>query len=244
MPIDDYGPPGYDPTGRGPRRRSIEDETLDRLGSQKARNQPNWSDIAKFCSATLVELRKQSTQIKAVVSSVSRSSRELDRVIDSLQTIRAYARRAGGTTPPSQLRDWVGHAPDSTDSTLSRDPVLEQFLRDSRRVERHLAKRSAVADELPPSRTDAILDLAEEILTDERGRPVYYKHLADEIRRRGGPLPESDRSAYETLIRMMNADVQQRFKRPYKRGYYALAKDHPGGPNVGARDSGKGLAAE
>ena len=66
-------------------------------------------------------------------------------------------------------------------------------------------------------------DLAVKILSDLGGEPVHYRELADEVFKQGGDLPEG--SPAPTLNAMMNQD--NRFVRPFRRGYYALRKDHP-----------------
>ena len=75
-------------------------------------------------------------------------------------------------------------------------------------------------------------DLAEKILSDLGGEPMHYRDLADVVFKQGGDLPKG--SPAPTLNAMMNQD--NRFIRPFRRGYYALRKDHPNVKrSVGAR---------
>ena len=87
----------------------------------------------------------------------------------------------------------------------------------------------------PDERTEIILHHAQEVLEEASPKDVHYTTIVDEVRKRGGNLPSNQKSAYDTLIRMMNQDSMGRFKRPKRRGYYALAADHPGAGNIGAR---------
>lgn len=87
----------------------------------------------------------------------------------------------------------------------------------------------------PDERTETILYLAQVVLEEASPKDVHYTTIVDEIRKRGGNLPTNQKSAYDTLIRMMNEDTMGRFKRPKRRGYYALAVDHPNAGNVGTR---------
>lgn len=87
----------------------------------------------------------------------------------------------------------------------------------------------------PDERTETILHIAQVVLEEESPKDVHYTAIVDEVRKRGGNLPSNQKSAYDTLIRMMNQDAMGRFKRPKRRGYYALAADHPGAGNVGSR---------
>lgn len=91
-------------------------------------------------------------------------------------------------------------------------------------------------DTEPSDRTRAVTDMAEQILADESPREIYFKDLANEIRMRNSDLlPALDKSAFDTLNRILNEDPEQRFKRPTRRGHYALARDYPEHENVGAR---------
>lgn len=67
------------------------------------------------------------------------------------------------------------------------------------------------------------MDIAEEILSERNGEHMHYRELTEEVMNRGGELPEG--SPDVALNVMMNRD--SRFIRPFRRGYYALRKDHP-----------------
>jgi len=75
------------------------------------------------------------------------------------------------------------------------------------------------------------LEIAYRIL-DEKGQdPVHYKELADLVKGRGGTLEGSDPAL--TLVSRLVTD--DRFVRPFRRGYYALRKYYPKSKNVGRR---------
>ncbi len=72
-------------------------------------------------------------------------------------------------------------------------------------------------------------------ILDERGQdPIHYKELADLVRRKGGVL-EGSNPALVLVSRLVTDD---RFVRPFRRGYYALRKYYPKAKNVGRRRRG------
>jgi hypothetical protein len=75
------------------------------------------------------------------------------------------------------------------------------------------------------------VEIAYSIL-DQRGQdPVHYKELADLVRQKGGIL-EGSNPALVLVSRLVTDD---RFVRPFRRGYYALRKYYPKAKNVGCR---------
>ena len=82
----------------------------------------------------------------------------------------------------------------------------------------------------------SLLDIAEEVLTERGGEPMYYKDLAQEVQTRGGEL--SGENAANILVARLVSD--NRFVRPVKKGYYALRRDYPDAKNVGARTRRRG----
>ncbi len=76
-----------------------------------------------------------------------------------------------------------------------------------------------------------VCDIADEILTERDGEPMYYKELAQEVIRRGGALYGA--TPWANLTARMVQDA--RFVRPTAKGFYALRRDYPTARNVGAR---------
>ena len=78
---------------------------------------------------------------------------------------------------------------------------------------------------------DSITDLAEKVLQQQPGTPMYYKDLAKEVQRMGGQINGADPPA--TLVARLVLD--DRFVRPTAKGFYGLRADFPTARNVGAR---------
>ena len=78
---------------------------------------------------------------------------------------------------------------------------------------------------------ESITDLAEQILVNQPGKPMYYKELAKEVQRLGGTIAGVNPAA--TLVARLVND--ERFVRPTSKGFYGLRKDFPNARNVGAR---------
>ena len=99
-------------------------------------------------------------------------------------------------------------------------------------------KESQVADIIPQaqhnhanSTPSHICDIAESILEERNGDPMYYKELAQEVIKRGGALYGA--TPWANLTARMVQDP--RFVRPTAKGFYALRSDYPTARNVGAR---------
>ena len=78
---------------------------------------------------------------------------------------------------------------------------------------------------------ESITDLAEKVLLQQPGKPMYYKDLAKEVQRMGGQINGSEPGA--TLVARLVLD--DRFVRPTSKGFYGLRADFPTARNVGAR---------
>lgn len=78
---------------------------------------------------------------------------------------------------------------------------------------------------------ESITDLAEKVLQQQPGKPMYYKDLAKEVQRLGGQIKGNDPPA--TLVARLVLD--DRFVRPTAKGFYGLRADFPTARNVGAR---------
>ena len=114
-------------------------------------------------------------------------------------------------------------------------------------VQRRLEHVRALLDEkASPATTDAmtqtqqdysassrsnVCNIAESILGERNGDPMYYKELAQEVIRRGGDLYGA--TPWANLTARMVQDA--RFVRPTAKGFYALRRDYPNARNVGAR---------
>ena len=82
--------------------------------------------------------------------------------------------------------------------------------------------------------TPSVTSIAKEILSEQPGdppTPMYYKDLAREVEKRGGKLYGNNPA--QMLVAKLVRDED--FVRPEHKGYYALTKDYPKAPNVGAR---------
>ena len=82
--------------------------------------------------------------------------------------------------------------------------------------------------------TPSVTSIAKEILSEQPGdppTPMYYKDLAREVLNRGGDLYGNNPP--QMLVAQLVRDED--FVRPEHKGYYALTKDYPKAPNVGAR---------
>ena len=78
---------------------------------------------------------------------------------------------------------------------------------------------------------DSITNLAEKVLLQQPGKPMYYKELTKEVQRLGGQINGADPAA--TLVARLVND--ERFVRPTAKGFYGLRADFPTARNVGAR---------
>ncbi len=84
--------------------------------------------------------------------------------------------------------------------------------------------------------TSAQAELAAKILDEQGKEPMHYRTLAEEVQRRGGDLRGQDPTA--TLNALLSRD--ERFVRPFRRGYYSLRKHYPNlKRSVGARRRGR-----
>lgn len=84
-----------------------------------------------------------------------------------------------------------------------------------------------------------LLDMAVEVLREQKSEPMHYRDLADELMRRGAVIRGKDPAA--SLVARMTQDDNQRaeserrFVRPVSKGFYALREDYPNARNVGAK---------
>lgn len=75
------------------------------------------------------------------------------------------------------------------------------------------------------------LEIAYAILEERGGEPMYYRELAELVRQKGGELEGSDPAM--TLVSRLVTD--DRFIRPFRRGWYALRAHYPKTKSVGRR---------
>lgn len=87
--------------------------------------------------------------------------------------------------------------------------------------------------------TDPV-EIAYRYLEEHGTEPVHYRELADIVRERGGELVGADPAI--TLVSRLVAD--NRFVRPFRRGWYALRMYYPKARSVGARKKRKGKSAD
>ena len=74
-------------------------------------------------------------------------------------------------------------------------------------------------------------DAAFQLLLENGGEPSYYRDLANLIQEKGVILGGSNPA--QTLVSVLVND--ERFVRPFRRGWYALRLHYPKAQNVGAR---------
>lgn len=79
------------------------------------------------------------------------------------------------------------------------------------------------------------VELAYTILEEHGTEPIHYRELADLVKQRGGDLEGSDPAM--TLVSRLVAD--DRFVRPFRRGWYALRVHYPNVRSVGLRKKKK-----
>jgi hypothetical protein len=77
------------------------------------------------------------------------------------------------------------------------------------------------------------IEIAYRILEEKGPDPVHYRELADLVKQRGGSLQGSN-PALALISRLV---LDDRFVRPFRRGWYALRKYYPKSKNVGRRRS-------
>lgn len=82
--------------------------------------------------------------------------------------------------------------------------------------------------------TDPI-EIAREVLEEHGTEPIHYRKLADLVKERGGQLEGTDPAM--TLVSRLVAD--ERFVRPFRRGWYALRVHYPKVKSVGSRKKRK-----
>jgi hypothetical protein len=75
------------------------------------------------------------------------------------------------------------------------------------------------------------LEIAYSILEERGAEPIYYRELAELVRQKGGELEGADPAM--TLVSRLVTD--DRFIRPFRRGWYALRAHYPKGRSVGRR---------
>jgi hypothetical protein len=75
------------------------------------------------------------------------------------------------------------------------------------------------------------LEIAHSVLEESGADPIHYKELAKIVIERGGEIPGVDPA--QTLVSRLVKD--ERFVRPFRRGWYALRLHHPKAKNIGAR---------
>ena len=75
------------------------------------------------------------------------------------------------------------------------------------------------------------LEIAYALLEERGAEPMYYRELAELVRQKGGDLEGSDPAM--TLISKLVTD--DRFVRPFRRGWYALRAHYPKARSVGRR---------
>ncbi|MGA2769167.1 MAG: hypothetical protein ABSF24_12785 [Candidatus Bathyarchaeia archaeon] len=81
----------------------------------------------------------------------------------------------------------------------------------------------------PETQPSDPVEIARQILQENGGKPIHYRKLADLVIQRGGSLIGSD-PAMSLISRLV---VDDRFVRPFRRGFYGLRVHFPKAKNVG-----------
>jgi hypothetical protein len=85
-------------------------------------------------------------------------------------------------------------------------------------------------------RTTDPVEIAHQYLEEHGTEPVHYRKLADVVKEKGGELEGTDPAI--TLVSRLVAD--DRFVRPFRRGWYSLRAYYPKARSVGSRKKRKG----
>jgi hypothetical protein len=92
-------------------------------------------------------------------------------------------------------------------------------------------KKSAESEPGTAKPSQDPVEIAYQILEEHGTEPVYYRDLVDIVKERGGNIEGTDPAL--TLVSKLVED--ERFVRPFRRGWYALRVNYPKAKNVGAR---------
>ena len=142
--------------------------------------------------------------------------------VSSLETLLETEKRR----MEQELEELEAQIRDATE----RVSVIEIRLRHVNALLGESDAHSSTALETQPQKSD-IADIAAAVLDERSGQPMYYKDLAIEVQARGGEI--GGVKPWATLAARLVRD--DRFVRPVRKGFYALRKDYPSAPNVGAR---------
>ena len=107
-------------------------------------------------------------------------------------------------------------------NALIREPATEAAAEDEQADTQRVEASDDAADPL---------EIAYGILEKRGAEPIYYRELAELVRQKGGDLEGSDPAM--TLVSKLVTD--DRFVRPFRRGWYALRAHYPKTRSVGQR---------
>jgi len=107
-------------------------------------------------------------------------------------------------------------------NALMREPAREAAAEDEQANVQRFESSGDVSDPL---------EIAYAILEERGAEPMYYRELAELVRQKGGDLEGSDPAM--TLVSRLVTD--DRFIRPFRRGWYALRAHYPKTRSVGRR---------
>ena len=111
-------------------------------------------------------------------------------------------------------------------TALLRGPEMEEV---GEKKEPDLQEMEAAEESTDP------VEIAYRYLEEHGTEPVHYRKLADVVKERGGELEGTDPAI--TLVSRLVAD--DRFVRPFRRGWYALRVYYPKVRSVGSRKKRK-----
>jgi hypothetical protein len=145
--------------------------------------------------------------------------RELEREKAALEARRQELEQliAGLEADKEAVSFRLGHV-----NALIREPAMEAAAEDEQADTQRVEESGDAADPL---------EIAYGILEKRGAEPVYYRELAEMVRQKGGDLEGSDPAM--TLVSKLVTD--DRFVRPFRRGWYALRAYYPKTRSVGRR---------
>lgn len=163
---------------------------------------------SRFVESAKSELKQLEDQLTNIREQINALQAERKRVASLAYSLRSY------------LRTQTGDDAYAESTTLDDAPDLDQA--------------EALDGSAGPSGPKShVADAAYAILDDLDGKDLHYHDLTDRVIARIGQFASSIASCRTQLNTALNRDI--RFLRPYRRGHYALRKDHPKAANVGSR---------
>lgn len=162
----------------------------------------------RFVESAKSELKQLEDQLTDIREQMETLQTERKRVASLAHSLRSY------------LRTQTGDAAYAESSPTADGPASDE----------HASLDATARASGPRSR---VADVAYDVLAELGGKDMHYHELTDRVISRIGEFARTVSGCRVQLNTALNDD--DRFLRPYRRGHYALRKDHPKAPNVGSR---------